>query len=143
MRSQSKADDDPLRTLRAEIEEHCIVRRSNLQSIKSSNGQDFAWMFDLRPLLLDGRMLQIVADRFWEQMERFWPFQIAGPELAAVPIIAAVAVEGERRGFRINGMIIRNKRKKYGRMRLVEGAPDHALPVVLDRRLYQYRTHHP
>jgi outer membrane protein assembly factor BamB/orotate phosphoribosyltransferase len=143
MTSQSKSHDDPLHTLRTQVEEQCIVRRSNLESIKSSTGQNYAWMFDLRPLLLDGRMLQIVADLFWERMQRFWPFQIAGPELAAIPIIAAVAIEGERRGFSTNGMIVRNKRKKYGRMRLVEGSPDAALPVVLiDDSINTARTIH-
>ena len=46
-------------------------------------------------------------------------------------LIVAITIEGERRGFHTTGLIVRQKRNKRGRMRLVEGAPNSDLPVVL------------
>jgi outer membrane protein assembly factor BamB/orotate phosphoribosyltransferase len=122
---------DGLESIKAFIEKHCIVRDGQGETIRNSSGQKCAWLFDLRPLLLDGRMATIAANLFWDQMQRFWPFQVAGPELAAVPLMVAIAIEGERRGFPTSALIVRHKRKKHGRLRQVEGNPVPDLPVVL------------
>jgi orotate phosphoribosyltransferase len=117
--------------LKEYVREHCIVRWTESEPIYSSNGTRFSWTFDLRPLLLDGRMLTLLADLFWTAMGRYWPFQIAGLELAAVPLITAIVVEAERRGMGTNALVVRQKRKKYGRLRIVEGEPKSNLPVIL------------
>jgi outer membrane protein assembly factor BamB/orotate phosphoribosyltransferase len=120
-----------LDVLKEYISENCIVRWTESEPIYSSSGRRFSWTFDLRPLLLDGRMLTVVANLFWMAMGRYWPFQVAGLEVAAIPLMAAIVIEGERRGLGTNALIIRQKRKKYGRLRSVEGAPKLDLPVIL------------
>ena len=120
-----------LETLKAHIRENCIVRWSESEPICAPDGKKFSWMFDLRPLLLDGRMLQMLAALFWDTMGIFWPFQLAGIEVAAVPLMAGIVIEGNRRGFPITALIVRQKRKKYGRFRVVEGDPKPGIPVIL------------
>jgi orotate phosphoribosyltransferase len=125
------APNDFLDAVKAYVRTHCVVRWHDSDPIVSADGTKFSWMFDLRPLLLDGRMVQVVAGLFWDRLQGLWPFQVAGIELAAVPLIVAITIEGERRGFHTTGLIVRQKRNKRGRMRLVEGAPNSDLPVVL------------
>jgi len=113
------------------IRENCIFYDNDFQPIFSKGGKRFTWIFDLRPLLLDGQMLQLAAELFWERMGHLWPFQVAGIELTAVPLLGAIIVEGARQGRPTTALVVRQKRKKTGRNRLVEGSPDPDLPVVL------------
>lgn len=122
---------DALNRLKTYIADHCIIKWSIENPIYDKAGGKFGWMFDLRPLLLNGPMLQTVASLFWDKLQRLWPFQLAGVELAAVPLIAGILMEGERRGFEVSGLIVRQKRNKHGRTRLVEGTPRADLPVIL------------
>jgi outer membrane protein assembly factor BamB len=64
-------------------------------------------------------------------MAHWWPFQVAGIELTSVLLIAGILVEGDRLGYPVTGLIVRKKRKKYGRQRLIEGDPNRQLPIVL------------
>jgi outer membrane protein assembly factor BamB/orotate phosphoribosyltransferase len=123
--------DEKLELLREQIRTRSIIHWSESEPIYSSTGKRFDWLFDFRPIVLDGKLLQIIADLFWDRMERFWPFQIATLELGGVPLLSGIALEGERRGFPTNALVIRQKRKKYGRARLIEGEPKADLPVVL------------
>jgi outer membrane protein assembly factor BamB/orotate phosphoribosyltransferase len=124
-------DGTTIRDIRTFIEQHCIVWTSDSEKLRSESGNTYRWMFDLRPLLLNGRMLGLVSGLFWDVMSSFWPFQVAGLEMTAIPLIAGILVEGERRGFAAEGLIVRRKRKKYARERLVEGQPVPGRPVVL------------
>lgn len=123
--------DTALEHIHAYIQQHCVVRRSDSNIIRAPSGRIYNWAFDFRPLLLDGHMLKLVSSLFWEAMNKFWPFQVAGLEVTAIPLVAAILMEGERRGHPTTGLIVRRKRKKYGRERLVEGEPAEALPVIL------------
>src|SRR5215475_8018530 len=113
------------------IRENCIFYGNDFQPIFSKGGKEFNWIFDLRPLLLDGEMLQLVAELFWERMGHLWPFQVAGIELTAVPLLAAIVIEGARQGRRATALVVRQKRKKTGRNKLVEGLPNPDIPVIL------------
>ena len=77
--------NDFLDTVKAYVRMHSVVRWHDADPIVSADGTKFRWMFDLRPLLLDGRMVQVVAGLFWDRLQGLWPFQVAGIELAAVP----------------------------------------------------------
>jgi outer membrane protein assembly factor BamB len=125
------AGDHSLRELIKFIRSHCLIQWSEAAPILSSGGKKFRWIFDFWPLLLDGEKAQTVAELFWDRFEKLWPFQIAGIELTAVPLITAIALEGVRRGCKTPALIIRKKRSKNGRMRLVEGEPNDKLPVVI------------
>ena len=103
-----------------------IVRAKSLvtdsqQRIVSPLGGDYRWLVDLRPALLDGEALEICARAFWDRFEERLPFQIGGLELAAVPLIAALAGEGFRRGTPVNAFVVRKERKAHGLCRRIEG----------------------
>ena len=103
-----------------------IVRRRSVvtdsqQRIVSPLGDEYRWMVDLRPALLDGETLEICAGAFWDRFGARLPFQIGGLEFAAVPLIAAIAGEGWRRGTPVNAFVVRRERKAHGLCRRIEG----------------------
>lgn len=113
------------------IEKNCIFRSSNGDVLLTKNGTPYSWLFDFRPLALDAAMLRCYADCFWDAMTDKLPFQLASIEVAGIPLMAAVLHEAGVRCLDVSGLIVRDKRKKYGRQRLVEGKPVFGLPVVL------------
>src|ERR1700740_2218284 len=80
------------------------------------------WRFDLRTVLLRADLITTVARTFWNQFVEQWPFQVCGLELAAIPIITAITIEGLRRGHNVNGFVVRKERKSYGSGHIVEGS---------------------
>lgn len=109
----------------------CIHKSRPGKQLYGLTGRKLAWMFDLRPLLLDAEALDRVATEFWERYEGEWPFQLAAVETAGIPIMIAVMIQGLNRGVCVNGLIIRKKRKKHGFQEQIEGRLDPDLPVVV------------
>ncbi len=124
---------DDLTTRKAELKQqiarHCLIR-SEQERLVNSRGEEQAWMFDLRPALLDGSSAVIIAELFWAEMMRYWPFQVAAQELAGVPLLAAVLTVGAQRGYAATGVIVRKERKQHGRQRSIEGDLSD-LPIIL------------
>ena len=109
-----------LERLKAIVRAKSVVSASQ-QRIISPLGGEYRWLVDLRPALLDGEVLEICARVFWDRFEAHLPFQIGGLELAAVPLIAALAGEGWRRGTPVNAFVVRKERKVHGLCRRIEG----------------------
>lgn len=122
---------DEFEKLKSYIRSHCLVRWRDGEPILRPDGSRYSWLFDFFPLLLDGQMAQLVAALFWQEFQKFWPFQLAAMELAAVPLVTALSIEGAKLGLPTNTMIVRKKRTKSGRLRLVEGEAARDIPVVL------------
>lgn len=112
-------------TLGEFITEHVLV---NHGTIVSPHGQPQQWLFDMRPLLLDSAALNEAADQFWQMFRDYLPFQVAGIETAAIPLVTAIILKAP---LPTNGLIIRKKRKKYGLQNLIEGKLISDLPVVI------------
>jgi outer membrane protein assembly factor BamB len=109
-----------------------IIDRGLLRDGKmlSKSGTPFTWMFDFRRLLLEPEFIHDVAGIFWDRMAQYMPFQIAGLEMAGVPLVTAIQLVGRERGIAVNGLIVRAKAKKNGTQKLVEGDPLPGVPVV-------------
>ncbi|USX25168.1 hypothetical protein NHH73_21525 [Oxalobacteraceae bacterium OTU3CINTB1] len=123
-----------IEVLRNKINDHGIFRvPPKSKEMPSMNGTGFyTWQFYLRSALLDARSLQTISHHFWSRFEETYrarPFQIAGVESAAVPIITALICSAAERGITLNAFTIRKERKAYGRRNLIEGAPN-GLPVL-------------
>jgi len=121
--------------LRREINANGIARApSGSQELPSIDGKGhYSWQFYLRGPLLKGEHLDFVARAFWAMnYQRFAeaPFQIAGVEAAAAPIISAIVLRAHYSNLAINAFTIRKERKKYGLQNLIEGQPE-PLPVML------------
>lgn len=115
------------------INDDCIVRVPNgSKELPAMGGRGYyTWQFYLRKALLHSVSLQVIGEDFWaKNQEQFiqTPFQLAGVESAAVPIITAIVMAGAQRGLLVNAFTIRKNRKEYGLRNMIEGAPN-ALPV--------------
>ncbi|MAZ76097.1 MAG: quinonprotein alcohol dehydrogenase [Micavibrio sp.] len=102
------------------INQDGIVRDSE-QAIVSPNGQKQKWLIDLRPILLNVEALEIITNLFWDQYQDKLPFQIAGMEVAAVPLVTALLMKARERGLKTNGLVIRKERKTSGLGKSIEG----------------------
>jgi orotate phosphoribosyltransferase len=123
-----------VRKLRDKINDECIVRvPRGSKELPALNGAGYyTWQFYLRRVLLDPHCLRLICDDFWNRYEPLFqadPFQLAGVESAAVPLITALVIEGARRGLDGNAFTIRKNRKDYGLRNLIEGSPS-ARPVL-------------
>lgn len=112
--------------LRGFINDKCIQRvpqgSRELPSIVT--GSYYTWQFYLRSACLDPVCLKIITDAFWEKFGSLFterPFQIAGVETAATPIMTAIILAGYAQGHVINGFTIRKEPKAYGLRQLIEG----------------------
>lgn len=118
--------------LKEYVSSHCFNTSSSAQPLVNKQGNSYRWLFDLRNLSLDSKMLGVYTDIFWERMHKHLPFQLAAVELAGVPLMAALLHEAQIRGIDVNGLIVRTKRKKYGMQKLVEGTVKDLPVVVID-----------
>jgi orotate phosphoribosyltransferase len=112
--------------LRDFINDKCIQRvppgSKELPSIV--RGSYYTWQFYLRAACLDPACLRGITDVFWSKFSKLFveqPFQIAGVEAAATPIITAIILTGHAKGYLINGFTIRKEPKAYGLRQLIEG----------------------
>jgi orotate phosphoribosyltransferase len=130
MCDQEMANDGAmsLKKLRDTINDHCIVRvPSGSKELPALDGQGhYTWQFYMRRVLLDPDCLRLICEDFWKRFEQLFnlePFQLAGVESAAVPLITALVIDGARRRLDINAFTIRKSRKTYGLRNLIEGSP--------------------
>jgi orotate phosphoribosyltransferase len=100
------ATDSRLDFIEEQIRRRSVIT-ADRQRIVSKAGRDQTWLVDLRPVLLDARALRYIAELFWERFADKLPFQIGGLETAAIPLVSAIAIEGDRRGHRINAFFVR------------------------------------
>ena len=117
--------------LAAMIRERGVLLGSQ-QRLLSPKGRANRWMVDMRPLCMDAAFLDLIAELFWEKFQGALPFQIGGMEVAAIPLICAIALKGQARGTPINAFIVRKERKSYGTGNLVEGTLDDSPIIVVD-----------
>src|SRR5579859_1554743 len=125
-------------TLRQLINDNCIYRvppGSKELPWMEGNGH-YGWQFYLRKAVLDPKAIQLIAADFWRRFRSYFkanPFQVAGVEAAAVPILTAIIWHGfDRFGFEVNGFTIRKERKKYGLQNLIEGLPTYEPVMFID-----------
>ena len=111
------------------IKEFCIHRSAPDKTYKNSSGKPMQWILDLRLALLNGLILDEVANQFWD-MFGDTDCQLAGIEMAGVPLVASLASEGHRRGKDVSALIVRVKRKKHMAAQIIEGIPT-GKPIIL------------
>jgi orotate phosphoribosyltransferase len=95
----------------------------------------YTWQFYLRRVLLDPHCLQLICEDFWNKFEPLFklePFQLAGVESAAVPLITALVVDGAKRRLDLGAFTIRKNRKTYGLRNLIEGSPSGRPVLFID-----------
>ena len=124
---RSPSEDD-LAFVRRMIAERAIMTGDEVK-ISSSGGLQ-SWLIDLRPILLRREALASVARLSWERFGASEPFQLAGMETAAIPLLTALVLCSPPHRPAVNAFVIRKERKTTGLGRSVEGHVSD-LPIVL------------
>jgi outer membrane protein assembly factor BamB/adenine/guanine phosphoribosyltransferase-like PRPP-binding protein len=96
----------------------------------TSKGKQFNWLFDLRRVFMDRDTLAEIARLFWERNKSREPFQLAGLETAAIPLLTALMLTCPKEHDAVNGFIIRKDRKTVGMGNAIEGVVND-LPIIL------------
>ena len=101
-----------------------------------SSGAKSHYYFDGRLVTLDAEGAYLVGRAFEPMVRASGADAIAGPALAAVPMLAAISVASYIEGAPVPGLIVRSERKAYGTGKLIEGSVREGMSVaVVDDRL--------
>ena len=107
------------------------VHREGETLISPSGGLQ-EWLIDLRRVFLNSGALEEFAAAFWGRFKDHAPFQVAGMETAAIPLLSAILFSCPKERAPLNGLIIRKERKTTGRGRAIEGDLTQAPIVLID-----------
>jgi orotate phosphoribosyltransferase len=127
VREHSPIAESPL----AERIKRLGVHRDDETLISSSGGLQ-EWLIDLRRVFLDSGALEEFAAAFWARFKDHAPFQVAGMETAAIPLLSAILLSCPKERAPLNGLIIRKERKTTGLGRAIEGEVTQAPIVLID-----------
>lgn len=119
-----------LESIQHAISKKGICRKEDGSHLITKQGGEFAWLFDLRRVFMDRTILQEIAEEFWCRYGSWGPFQVAGLETAAIPLLTAIVLLAPKDRGEVNGFIIRKERKTSGTGNIIEGAVTD-LPVIL------------
>ncbi len=86
-----------------------------------SSGEVSSYYFDGRLVTLDPQGANLVASALLPVVHECGAEAVAGPAVAAVPIIAAVSLMSFGQGRPVPGLIVRAEAKDHGTGRLIEG----------------------
>lgn len=127
----STVPEAALARLGHQLYQRALVRRDQ-EPITDPRGQPIGWLLDTRMPMLEGEIFDEIGDVLAERLRAREIYQVAGFGYGSFPIVCSVlGADGkdDHPGFR--GGFIRERRKAYGRRRLVEGPLDRSAPVVL------------
>lgn len=123
----STASDSALARLGHTLYQRALVRRDD-EPITDPRGQPIGWLLDTRTPMLDGEVAREAGAVLAERLRARGLRQVAGFGYGAFPIVCAVTGQP---GEPFRGGFVRERRKAYGRRRLVEGPLDRSQPVAL------------
>lgn len=87
-----------------------------------TSGAVSSYYFDGRLLTLDGEGAYYVGRALEPIVRASGAAAVAGPALAAVPIVTAVSLRSHAEGHSISGLIVRKEAKMHGAGKMIEGA---------------------
>lgn len=84
---------------------------------------------EVSPYYFDGRLLTLDAEGAYHVGRAFQPITqqcgadaVAGPAVAAIPMVSAISLTSHLEGSPISGLIVRTGKKEHGTGKLIEGA---------------------
>jgi outer membrane protein assembly factor BamB len=114
------------------LKANCILT-STQQPLFNRIGGKFQWVLDIRRALLNPEAMAAIANAFLDEHKP--PYQLAAVESSGIPLMAAIQTEALRRGLKINGLIVRKKRKKHLQQSHIDGLPDGTQAILIDDSL--------
>ena len=125
----SSVPESALAKLGHALYQQALVRRED-EAITDPRGQPIGWLLDTRTPMLDGPVFAEAGGVLAERLRARGISQVAGFGYGAFPLVCAVLGHGTE-ASPFAGGFIRERRKAYGRRRLVEGPLDRSAPVAL------------
>ena len=132
--------NDKTEKLKKIIQGEAIFPNDGEKGMISSEDDPQRWIFNIRQICLKPNFLELSAEAFWDIFEKDYPFQIGGQELAAVPIMAAIVLHGNRIGKPLNAFIIRKSRKISRSQKMIEGTVNGEKIILVERGVAFYVT---
>lgn len=127
----SSVPESALARLGHQLYQRALVRRDQ-EAITDPRGQPIGWLLDTRIPMLDAEIFGEIGEVLAERLRARGVTQVAGAGYGAFPIVCAVLAAPTPVGaVAVRAGFIRDRRKPYGRRRLVEGPLDRAHPLVL------------
>ncbi|HLT47249.1 MAG TPA: hypothetical protein VK002_08480 [Rubricoccaceae bacterium] len=131
----SSVPESALTRLGHALYQRALVRRED-EPITDPRGQPIGWLLDTRTPMLDGALFAEIGTVLSERLRTRGVEQVAGFGYGAFPMVCAVlaapvGVGADGAPAPFAGGFIRERRKAYGRRRLVEGPLDRRRPVAL------------
>src|SRR5215470_15358506 len=105
-----------------------ILYRTPTQPVLSRDGSSARWMLDSLSVTLMPRGAELAGRCILQLLSHFDGRQIATYGLTAVPIIQSCVLQS---GGRYRGLLVRQKRKEHGSLKLIEGRIDPNEPVIV------------
>lgn len=87
-----------------------------------TSGAVSSYYFDGRLLTLDGEGAYYVGRALEPLVRTSGADAVAGPAVAAIPIVTAVSLRSHAEGHTISGLIVRKEAKMHGAGKMIEGA---------------------
>ena len=125
----SQVPESALARLGHTLYRRALVRRED-EPITDPRGQPIGWLLDTRTPMLDGEIFAEAGGVLADRLRSRGVDQVAGFGYGAFPLVCAVVAQGSAEQP-LRGGFIRERRKAYGRRRLVEGPLDRSRPVAL------------
>ena len=90
--------------------------------------------FDFRRLLTDPVALKASADLMWSLIRPLAPHVLIGPGFGATPLLFAISLRAAEEGYKLQVLMVRDKRKQHNQKRWIEGGvvPVGANAVLID-----------
>jgi orotate phosphoribosyltransferase len=131
----SSVPESALTRLGHALYQRALVRRED-EPITDPRGQPIGWLLDTRTPMLDGALFAEIGGVLSERLRVRGIEQVAGFGYGAFPMVCAVlsapmGASGDGAPVPFAGGFVRERRKGYGRRRLVEGPLDRRRPVAL------------
>lgn len=98
--------------------------------ITASDGTKLSWLINSRDLFGSRTGLEFMAKEFWRRFENDEVLQIATPETAGIPLVAAIVMMTPAGREAPTGIMVRKSRKKTGMGRALEG-PFRPVPTIM------------
>ncbi len=111
-----------------ELYDRALVRREH-EEITDPRGNSIGWLLDTRTPMLSADSFAEVGRVLAQRLETRGVAQVAGFGFGSYALVCSVLSAAASVNFR--GGFVRERRKPYGRRRLVEGPLDREQPVVL------------
>jgi orotate phosphoribosyltransferase len=126
-----RTHDDIAERARAILELSERLGALKFGEFKLSSGGTSHYYFDGRLVTLDPEGAYLVARAFLPLLRECKAEAVAGPALAAVPIVSSIALMSYTDGDPISGLIVRQEVKGHGTKRTIEGSLREGARVVV------------